>query len=222
MKSALWVKVIQEIKSHMQMALYHVYLAWQRSLDTIRDFRYDRRLGIETTGRYISDKPATFFGDEFYYDTVEYSKLEKIIAFLRLNENDIFVDIGCGKGRIVLYTAAKKLKKVIGIEYEKSLVDIARKNISSFKALKTEIEIIQADAGTYEISEGTVFFLNNPFGHKTLIKVLDNIRNSTLTFPRKVRIVYQGKLHKVLLDAAAWLEPEGEINGTGFSIWHNV
>lgn len=222
MKSALCLKVMQEIKSHLQMALYHVYLAWQKPLDTIRDFRCDRRLGIETTGCYISDKPTTFFSDEFRYDTVEYSKLEKIIAFLQLNENDIFVDIGCGKGRIILYAAAKKLKKVIGIEYEKSLVDILRKNINSFKALKTKIEIIQADAGTYEITEGTVFFLNNPFGYKTLIKVLENIRNSTLISPRKVRIVYQGKLYKVLLDAAAWLEPEGAINNAGFFVWHNV
>ncbi|MDP2922776.1 MAG: methyltransferase domain-containing protein [Candidatus Omnitrophota bacterium] len=222
MNSALWAKVMQEIKSHMSMALYHVYLAWQKSLDTIRDFRYDSRLGIETTGYYIPRNPQTFFGDEFRYGTMEYSIFEKIIPFLQLNENDIFVDIGCGKGRAVLYAATRKIKKVIGIEYEKSLVDIARKNISSFKALKTEIEIIQADAGTYETTEGTVFFLNNPFGYKTLIKVLDNIRNSTLAYPRKVRIAYYGKLYKVLLDTAGWLEPEGEINGTGFFVWHNV
>jgi SAM-dependent methyltransferase len=204
------------------MALHHIYLIWKSFLDTVGESFYEHRLSIETSGYEVPRKSLTFFGDEFSYGAMDYAGIKKVIAFLQLSEDDIFVDIGCGKGRIILYAAIQKIKKVIGIEYEKNLVDIARKNVASCKALKTEIEVIQADAATFSITEGTVFFLNNPFGHKTLLKVLDNIRNSILIYPRKVRIVYHGKPYQVLLDMASWLKAEGEISGTGFFIWHNV
>jgi precorrin-6B methylase 2 len=214
--------VIAKIKLHLKLALYHIYLIWQSVLDAARESFYERSLGIETCGYDTPGKSLTFFGDEFAYGAVDYTQIKKIIAFLQLNENDIFIDIGCGKGRVILYAATQKIKKVIGIEYEKGLADIARRNINSCKALKTEIEVIQADAAVYTITEGTVFFINNPFGYKTLLKVLDNIKKSILAYPRKVRIVYNGSQYQVLLEMSGWLEPEGKINGTGFSIWHNV
>ena len=45
--------------------------------------------------------------------------------YLKLDANDVFVDLGCGKGRAVFLAAAQKLKKVIGVELRKELADIA-------------------------------------------------------------------------------------------------
>jgi SAM-dependent methyltransferase len=64
-------------------------------------------------------------------------------------EQYVFVDIGCGKGRIVLVAAERGFLKVIGVDIAAELVEMARDNVGRFRQLtgcRTPIEIVQADA----------------------------------------------------------------------------
>jgi len=182
---------------HAKVASYHLFLCLKGTVNIIRDFRSDRRLGIETTTCYFPKGHATLYNDEFHYAAVEYRTLEKIINYLELKEDDVFVDFGCGKGRIIIFAATKKIKKAVGIEYDKALADIAKNNIASLKLRGSNIEVIHSDAATFDPKEGTVFFMNNPFGWKTLLSVLDNIAKSIRANPRNVRIVYRSRLYSV-------------------------
>ena len=214
-------EIIEMSKLHIKMVFYHVFLLIHDPFEIIKDYNYDKRLGVETTATYFPKGHTTLYRDEFHYAAVEYRTLEKIINYLELKEDDVFVDFGCGKGRIIIFAATKKIKKAVGIEYDKALADIAKNNIASLKLRGSNIEVIHSDAATFDPKEGTVFFMNNPFGWKTLLSVLDNIAKSIRANPRNVRIVYRSRLYSVFLETIDWLEAEGRIEGTEFCVWHN-
>jgi precorrin-6B methylase 2 len=125
---------------------------------------------------------------------------------------------------VIFETATQSLKKVIGIEYDEALVNIAKINLANYKFKNIPIEIIHADAERYDPIEGTVYFLGNPFGAKTLQIVMDNIQNSLETNPRNIKIVYFNSTGKSVLEKLDWLEFEASIdkNYLGTTVWRNI
>ncbi len=186
--------------------------------DTISDFLwFDRKFNVNTIGFYIT-KSHSQYSDPVVYQTPAHKNVKKILDYLKLGKSDIFVDIGCGKGRILILAAIKGVKKVIGVELDKTLVGIARDNVNKLK-LKIPIEIFHHDAARFDFKEGTVFFMFNPFGQKTLRRVLENIRYSLHTNPRKISIVYRNPVYGSMLDACDWLVSKGELDKTGAFRW---
>ncbi|MFH1354607.1 MAG: hypothetical protein ABIH19_00450, partial [Candidatus Omnitrophota bacterium] len=73
---------------------------------------YDKMLGIETAGYYTAIEDISYNKDMVAYSPSPYGRLEKMITYLKLTPDDVFVDLGCGKGRVVFFVALKRLKKV--------------------------------------------------------------------------------------------------------------
>ena len=187
---------------------------------TVREFySFDRKFKVNTIG-FSTPKGRSQYSDSVIYQTSGYAILEKIFHSLKLNKNDVFVDLGCGKGRVLILAGFQKIKKGIGIELDKNLVDVEKQNIKNLN-LETEIEVLHKDATTFDCKEGTVFFMFNPFGWKSMKKILENIQKSTVINPRKVSIVYLNPVYGNLLDACDWLIAKGEINNTGAFLWHS-
>jgi len=181
----------------------------------------DKALGIKACAYYFPQDTLSFVDDASTYATTSHSKLRKMIRYLDLNAGDTFVDLGCGAGRAVFLAAKQRMKKVIGVEIRKELVDAARVNLSKARSNRTPIEIVDSDAAVFEAKEGTVFFMFNPFGEKTFEKVIKNIRKSLVTNPRKIRIAYYCPAYKNILDAQDWLAFKGEIEKSGIFLWQS-
>ncbi|MGA3211613.1 MAG: methyltransferase domain-containing protein [Terriglobales bacterium] len=158
----------------------------------------DRRLGINTT---FSQRNGA----------IDYILLWSVLRGLRLKGDDIFVDIGCGAGRAVCGAARHNIRKVIGIELDPSRSEIARRNAVSVAGRIADIQIVNINAAEADYSEGTVFFLNNPFGQKTLVAVLERIRAFVNERPRQIRIVYARPEFEHVLSECAWLSPAPSI-----------
>jgi hypothetical protein len=125
-----------------------------------------------------------------------------------LQPNDVFVDLGCGMGDLVWHVATEcKIKKVIGIELFHECVLVARKNRTGRRPL-SPVEIFEGNVTDADLSEGTVYYMFNPFGEKTLRRVLENIRKSYLNKPRGIRILYYNPVFGRVLDRTDWLQPE--------------
>jgi SAM-dependent methyltransferase len=77
---------------------------------------------------------------------------DKALAQLKLGQNDIFADIGCGDGN-VLIEAVKRygVKSAIGIEIDPIKANEARSNIRR-AGLDSRIEIIEVDATKFDFS----------------------------------------------------------------------
>jgi len=201
----------------------------------IKDHYYEKKFssGLETSTVFSSGSAlrATFWmnlaiGEVNPYEPASYAVLEKIVNYLKLNQNDVFIDFGCGKGRVVFFVAMQKLKKVIGIELDEDLVDVANRNLNNLRINNTPIEIINADASTFQIKEGTVIYIYNSFGRKTIVKVIGNIKDSLAANPRKIRIMYYNPVHNDLFDNQDWLVPDGDMSNSKrennrILVWHN-
>lgn len=205
----------------LKRRLSTLYQLLRSRLAIIKERYYDTKLGIETKGNFPAGEDPSLNQDMYGYLPAFYGRIEKMIDFLRLTKNDIFIDLGCGKGRVVFKVALQNLKKVIGVEMDSNLIDIARRNLNNLKKSNTAIELIHTDAAAYKITEENIFFLFNPFGHKTLQQVILNIKESLMAYPRKIRIIYYGPVHRGLLDSQDWLFLEANIENNDCLVWRS-
>lgn len=128
----------------------------------------------------------------FPVQSASYRILRELIPCLDINANDVFVDIGCGKGRLLGYLNIKKMgaKKYYGVEINKKAAKFACKVFRN----DPKVRIICKDATKATIRDGTVFFLYNPFGPEILDSFLTNLEK---TARQGCRIYY---LHAVYND----------------------
>lgn len=192
---------------------------WDASL-SLKGYWGDRKLGIDT-GWYAYTNSHNSNGESFRYEPTSYAVIQKAIDFIKFKEDDVLIDYGCGSGRVLFAIATQRLKKIIGIEFDDALVNIAKSNLKHSKHKITPVEIIHMDATIFDPIEGTVIYLGNPFGEKTLKIVLDNIKSSLDRNPRTIRIVYFNSTGKNVLDQIDWLEFDGTIdtNYSGTTVW---
>jgi precorrin-6B methylase 2 len=183
--------------------------------------RRERLLGIDTYGPIPVNADTGVGGDAERYSPTNYFILRRIFDHLRLCGDDVFVDLGCGKGLVVLYAARRGCRKAIGIELSPELAETARENARCADAA-TPVEIVEGDAATCDLSEGTVFYMFNPFGAATMQLMLRNLELSLLSNPRTIRIVYMCTPHDSLIDALDWLEADDTVKRTHlFKIWRS-
>jgi SAM-dependent methyltransferase len=110
-----------------------------------------------------------------------------------------FIDIGCGKGKVVLVARLQKLidgnaSSYIGIDFDGELIEIARDNSS--RLFGDEGEFIHADVIDFDFrqwSSGLVFFLYNPFDQEVLSKLLLRLNDLSAI------IIYVNPVHRNLL-----------------------
>jgi SAM-dependent methyltransferase len=110
-----------------------------------------------------------------------------------VSPNDVFIDLGCGKGR-VLYQAARRypLARVIGVEISARLAEVVRQNIDRnrhrFKC--DDVQVVTSNAEDFEIPDDTtIVYLNFAFVGETLRTVIDNLLASIDRRPRELRLI---------------------------------
>ncbi|MEX1367764.1 MAG: class I SAM-dependent methyltransferase, partial [Nannocystaceae bacterium] len=106
-----------------------------------------------------------------------------------------FVDLGSGKGRMLMYAALLPFARVVGIELSEHLCDTARANIAAFcerNAVARRPEVRRASAHDLSIDGPTVFLLFNPFSGPVLRRTLEAIARHALGGRDKLYVVYAG------------------------------
>jgi len=135
------------------------------------DWCIERRLGIRTSGaRQVN------VADAVDYSTFAYAGIKRVLDRLELREDDVFVDVGCGKGRVVCAAAMRPVRRLVGIDLDPDLCRVARMNADRLRPRHAAIEIVQRPAQDFDYCECTVVFLFNPFNRGPLVAVLDAIK----------------------------------------------
>ncbi len=163
-----------------------------------RDMQFDRKWGVETSGTLVPTKSETvgwgwLFG--IRYQGCNADLLNDILGNISIKHDDFtFIDFGSGKGRAILVASRFPFKKIIGVEYSKKLIQIARHNVTSFpngEKRCREIKIFHANAATFPIPQGPLFiFLYNPFGRQVMRTLVKNVSVSFQQNPRRIILVY--------------------------------
>jgi precorrin-6B methylase 2 len=162
--------------------------------------------------------------DNWRYATIGYQHARKILRVVKPGLDDVFYDIGCGMGRILCVAAQRPVRKCVGIELQEPLCRIARRNASRLRGRKAPIEIVCGDAATVDLSDGTIYFMFNPFGPETLRDTLENIKGSLSKNPRGIKIVYYHAKYRSVVEPLEWLVRVQEFERFGghpVSIWEN-
>jgi SAM-dependent methyltransferase len=131
---------------------------------------FDWLHGVETGG--LLDR-ATILGDEpglaevTWYEATSPRHFRAVLRQVDLDFGQtIFVDVGCGKGRVLLLASQQPFRKVIGVELSPMLVAAARDNLRRYRGRLRcrQIEVIQGDIRHFRWPSGpVVIYCFNPF-----------------------------------------------------------
>jgi SAM-dependent methyltransferase len=154
----------------------------------------DELQGLEAKGIDISH--ATM------YMPLNYYVLEKLMEkSTQYPHNKTFLDIGCGKGRVLAVAAHFGFEEITGIDFSKELCEDAVKTTDSCKEKfpAAVFTIINNDAFYYELPKNiTTILLFNPFDEVIMSGVIVNIARSQQLHPRTIRVLYANPVHKSL------------------------
>jgi len=134
------------------------------------DLSFDKKYSTETRTRI----------DTNYYRTSPERFVRHLISNLGIDYREFdFVDIGCGKGRVLLIASNYPFRSISGVEIQRSVCVAAKKNLQIYKSIEQKcfnIQIHNLDARSFEPSiANTVFYFFEPFDKFVLGDVLAKI-----------------------------------------------
>lgn len=174
----------------------------------------DRDLQIETSGviplwRLSIASPNAPFGVR--YQTTDPSVFFNAIKLLPEDISKLsFVDLGSGKGRMLVLAAKAGFKKVMGVEFSPELAAIARRNLGRVGA---SAEIVELDAGQFSFpDENLVIYMYNPFGGPVMQSIVGNLLDWRRRSKSMAFVVYVNPVRENLFDSCPEFEPVGRTN----------
>ncbi|MCX6906469.1 MAG: class I SAM-dependent methyltransferase [Verrucomicrobia bacterium] len=165
----------------------------------------DRYYGIKTES-VDSFRFRNVCTDATRYEAIPYWLLKRIVEVVRPGPEDVFFDIGCGKGRALAMFALCPIKKCVGVEIDPSLAQVAERNAAGLRGRVAPIEVRTENAAETDYGSGTIYFMFNPFGPATLTAVLTRIQESLVKRPRKICVVYYNPLHREVVQSVLGLK----------------
>jgi SAM-dependent methyltransferase len=160
------------------------------------DIDYDCDHGFDTTWARLSwgVRLREVFAERLYQPTVpdEFSDMLQHLACVDFT-GFTFIDLGSGKGRVLLLAAAYPFRRIIGVEFQPELHAIAEENLARLRENDGDIdaESLCLDAREFEFPpDPLVIYLFNPFPDYVLATVLDNLHASLARHPRQAYVIY--------------------------------
>jgi hypothetical protein len=121
-----------------------------------------------------------------------------------------FVDLGSGKGRVLLVASEFPFLSIVGVEFARELNEIACENIRSYRSTTQKcgkLQSLHADAAEFEFPPvPLVIYLFNPFGPGVLVPVLRNLQRSLGSQPRDAVLIYIAPFHGDLVEQETMLK----------------
>jgi SAM-dependent methyltransferase len=176
-----------------------IHASQVRDLPTrVDNLRWELQLGITTRG-----VAPVSHADSTHYATMHYATIRAILEHLELGPEDVFVDIGSGKGRVLCCAARHPVKLVVGVDLSERFCEAARENGRRLRGEHAPISVEAAPAQDLDYSEATVLFLFDPFGAATLEPLLEKIGRE---HRRPLRIAYANPQHDDVFEHQPWVE----------------
>jgi SAM-dependent methyltransferase len=133
-------------------------------------------------------------GDGYHdYEPSGWRSLSRAMSGIEFGSEDSFLDIGCGKGRVVAQAARRPFRRVIGVELSGDLAAQAREQADRLGRRQRcgAVEVIVADSTTWPIpTDVTVIYFYNALSGAPLNALLDRIVDSVGQAPREVSFLY--------------------------------
>lgn len=169
---------------------------WGGTLESTLGSEFERACGVDFNSIVGSSSTGmSMHGTR--YQPASREAFHDLMSYVEFDDRDVFVDIGCGKGKAIYYALCLGYNKCLGIEYSKILSEIASKNFVALNVAH-RVQVLNMDAGDLDpclISLGSVIYLYNPFSGAVLSKFLRVLKSSIERQPREVTVAYLNCVH---------------------------
>ena len=175
---------------------------------TWMQFRYfDWRHNVHTTGDMAVDEMDTVTTDTArtnHYHPSHPRTGRRILSQLPIQDHSqyTFIDLGSGKGLMLLLAAEYPFKAVRGVEFSRKLHEVADHNIRNYRNTHQrcfDVQSVNVDAREYQFPlTPLVVYMFNPFRHELLGRVLQHLDASLAAAPRDCLVVYMNPLDAYL------------------------
>ncbi len=162
------------------------------------DGRFDRRYGTDTGSRIELDGLSVTGENRqhgVYYEATPTRIFEFVLDNLNIeHERFEFVDLGSGKGRVLLLASRRPFRRVTGVEFSSELAATAAANIEAFRRRVpgcAPTRSVHGDATQFEWPDGNLcVYAYNPFDEHVMTAVLRNLVDAMSSAHRRVVLVY--------------------------------
>ena len=173
------------------------------------DFDWDHR--VDTTGATIGWRDRLLGLFHSPYQPSEPVLFHEMMSKLDVDFGEfVFVDIGSGKGRVLLMAADYPFHRIIGVELLPELHRIAEENIGKYTSDSQRcfhIEAVCGDARDFVFPlEPLVVYLFNPLPESALVTLLANLERSNAEKPRSIVVLYNNPLLEQTFTGRRWLQ----------------
>ncbi|MBE5893388.1 MAG: SAM-dependent methyltransferase [Lachnospiraceae bacterium] len=174
-----------------------------------KELNWDRKLNIQTTGR--DDSAADAYHHP--YEPTPYSVLERLAESGYIDQDNVVVDYGCGKGRVGFFLHHVLGCRTIGLEYDERIflqavqnsdsynesvgegqisgqIKVARPYVRMGGDAESPVSFLCQNAAEYEPTGADCFYFFNPFSVEILRSVLAKILDSYYEEPRTMRLFF--------------------------------
>ncbi len=160
---------------------------------------FDERYGVETVKQHDLGWLAKIDSPNWQFDAgycpAPTEPVAELLAGLPIAYKDfVFVDVGSGKGRVLLLAAEHPFKRIIGVEYSERLHSVAVTNLTTAKRLNRlcgNVLSVCQDAAEFVLpNEPLVLFFHHPFGEAVFARIIARVMASLKASPRPLFVIY--------------------------------
>ena len=168
------------------------------------DEAYDWDFRVDTTRANLAWRERLL--GHFYcaYQATEPAHFTEMMASLQIDFPAFtFIDVGSGKGRVLMMASDHPFRRILGIELLPALHRVAEENLSAYKSSSQrcfKVESRLGDAREFVFpAEPTVLYLFHPLTETAFSEVIASLNRSLSENPRPVYVVYQNPLLETIL-----------------------
>ena len=163
-------------------------------LYSIRARIEDWRLGRISVEKKIQSKYKDLGANASH--STDYRLLDRVFKTYPLKKDDMFIDVGCGEGRVLTYLYLRRVRnKLIGIELDADVAETARKR--TIKCNNIEVLCANILDCSELVKTATAFYIFNPFDETVLIPFIEMIEENC---KHKVTLYYLNDVPRKFLD----------------------
>lgn len=173
---------------------------------------FDRRYNVSTGGVVSWHKLRTGSSSDGYstnYSPTPPSVVRVILSRFSDVHDFSFVDIGCGKGRVLIIATEFPFKAAIGIEKIPELYKAACENariVRQSHPERPEIQLVLGEATNFVWPPGNlVIYLFHPFWKPVMASMVKKIEGALKAEKRQLWVVYVNPALRAFLDSSPFL-----------------
>ena len=217
-------RALRSLRNH---GVLHTFRAGLRHLSTffsrLIDRHFDPAFGTETRAvienQQLTDVVSPNLTRGIRYEPTHALSFRRALAAARIPTDGGFVDLGCGKGRVLILAVQCGFTQVTGVDYSRGLCEIAEKNLQAFRSRSKRVfraKVLAMDAADYAFTkEDTVVYLFNPFDAVVLAAVLARLRRSLERNPRTVWILYHNPVWRTAIESTGAFDHVTDVTSGG-------